>query len=108
MELTEEYIAQDLGIIPMDADVQLGEICAIRATNRQVLVDEINARIESGWIRAHPEASYLFVSLSCPDLGCPGCSAEYKTEADVPEHSVPCPCGNPNHWLIKYEEVNAD
>lgn len=25
-----------------------------------------------------------------------------QTEADVPHESVPCPCGDPNHWLVKY------
>jgi len=84
-------------------DITLGEICAITATNRQVLVDGINARM-GGWIDAHPEASYLYVSLSGEKLGCPGCSADYKTEVDVPAHSIPCSCGNPKHWLIKYEE----
>ena len=23
---------------------------------------------------------------------------------DAPHESVPCTCGNPNHWFVKYEE----
>ena len=82
----------------------LGEICAIRATNRNVLIDTINEYIlfHRGILRSE---TYLRVSLSGDELGCPGCSVEYKTEADVPEHSVPCPCGNPKHWLIRYERT---
>jgi len=26
----------------------------------------------------------------------------YKTFEDIPLHDVPCPCGNPNHWLVKW------
>lgn len=26
---------------------------------------------------------------------------EYTSWADVPRHDVPCPCGNPRHWLVK-------
>ncbi|MCJ7743301.1 MAG: hypothetical protein MUO99_01905 [Dehalococcoidales bacterium] len=82
---------------------ELGEICAITATNRQILIDGINSRVELGFFANNPDASYLHVALMGEGLGCPGCSAEYKTEADVPSLSVPCPCGNPKHWLIKYE-----
>ncbi len=23
-------------------------------------------------------------------------------KADIPKQDVPCPCGDPNHWLVKY------
>jgi len=26
----------------------------------------------------------------------------YYRHCDVPVKDVPCPCGDPNHWLIKY------
>ncbi len=32
-----------------------------------------------------------------------GYQVEYKTIEDIPDHDVPCPCGSPNHWLVKYE-----
>ena len=85
-------------------DMELGEICCVKATNRQVLIDAINARINSGWINAHPGAPYLNLSLGGEQLGHPEYSIDYPTEADVPAHSVPCICGNPDHWMIKYEE----
>lgn len=34
-----------------------------------------------------------------------GGSATYRTIDDIPLVDVPCPCGDPNHWLIKYTEV---
>jgi len=108
MELTKEF--QDLGLVQKPVDMYLanGEInmlCAIKATNRKALIDGINAYIESDFFVKNPDADYLHVELSGEQLGCEGGSATYKTEADIPEHSVPCPCGNPKHWLIKYEEI---
>ena len=32
---------------------------------------------------------------------CGGGVTLYKTIDDVPEIDVPCPCGNPNHWIVK-------
>lgn len=28
-----------------------------------------------------------------------------ETLDDFPEQSVPCPCGDPKHWLVKIEKV---
>ena len=86
-----------------NTDIEQGEICCIKATNRQALVNATNAYINSGWINFNPEMPYLRISLSGERLGCSGCSVDYKTEADIPAYSVPCICGNPKHWMIKYE-----
>jgi hypothetical protein len=29
----------------------------------------------------------------------------YKYIDDVPDVDVPCPCGNPNHWVIKIQRI---
>ena len=101
-DLTKE--AQEAGIIPTLEDIKLGMACAIEATNRQVLVERIKLLVDSGFLDGKEGEPYLHVELSGEGLGCCGCSADYATEADVPEHSVPCTCGNPKHWLIKYDE----
>lgn len=31
-----------------------------------------------------------------------GETVEYQTADDVPVVDTPCPCGNPNHWLIQF------
>ncbi len=36
----------------------------------------------------------LVVTLSC--------GSQLKIPIDIPDHDVPCPCGNPNHWLVKH------
>lgn len=103
--LTKKF--QDLGLVmkPEDLDDRDKDICALKALNKKDLIDTINANIDiNSFLAKHPDANYLHVALSGDKLGCPGCSADYKTEADVPEHSIPCICGNPKHWLIKYEE----
>ncbi len=83
-------------------------ICAIQATNRQALIDTINALVDSSHLKGTDGKPYLHIELDDKQLGCAGCSVDYATEADVPYHSVPCTCGNPKHWLIKYEEVIDD
>ena len=44
--------------------------------------------------------SHPFLTVDLKECGG---SAVYETWEDVPEVDVPCPCSNPNHWLIKYE-----
>lgn len=41
-----------------------------------------------------------FVEINMP---C-GQKITYEKSSDIPWESVPCPCGNPKHWVIKYEE----
>lgn len=53
------------------------------------------------WIAALDEeknSTLLVVSLE----PCGG-QATYRTADDVPLVDVPCPCGDPNHWLIRWE-----
>lgn len=86
-----------------EVNITLGRVCAIEATNRQVLIDYISTFVDSAQFTGKEGTAYLRVELSGERLGCEGCSADYATENDVPEESVPCFCGNPNHWLIKYD-----
>jgi hypothetical protein len=74
--------------------------CAVKATNRQALVDYIKAfTYPSG-----KNTPILSIALGGKDLGHAESSVKYTTEADISHQSVPCPCGNPKHWLIKYDE----
>lgn len=68
---------------------------AVWATNRKMLIDMCNSVI--GQVGISEDMVYLHIESECG-------SVDYKTEDDVPSHSVPCPCGNPEHWLIKYKE----
>ena len=81
----------------------LQQVCAIKTTNRQALVTYIDSMLEC-CPRDNPDADYLMVSLGGPDIGHPECVARYKAKGDVPSKSVPCCCGNPKHWLLKYEQ----
>uniref|UniRef100_A0A6M3L799 Uncharacterized protein n=1 Tax=viral metagenome TaxID=1070528 RepID=A0A6M3L799_9ZZZZ len=40
----------------------------------------------------------LGISMPC------GNSITIATEQDIPLKSLPCMCGNPEHWFVKYEE----
>ena len=39
-------------------------------------------------------------------LGCGG--ATYRTADDIPPVDVPCPCGDPNHWLIRWQDCQNE
>lgn len=78
------------------------EICAIRVANRRVLADNISGMIDSSFFNGDKNKTYLHVELI--NIDCCGGSVDYVTEPDIPYHSVPCPCGNPKHWLIRYVE----
>lgn len=49
----------------------------------------------------NPDFILLFVSLEA----CGG-HATYRTADDFPLVDVPCPCGNPNHWLVRWSEFS--
>jgi len=93
-----------------EVDIKLREICCIEATNRKVLIDNINKCIPLDWgenyLTEHPESNYLEVEfIDRESQNHPRSRRVYQTPADIPEHSVPCDCGNPNHWLIKYTDA---
>jgi hypothetical protein len=44
-----------------------------------------------------PGADYISITMPC------GKTVAYRTAKDVPDESVPCTCGNRNHWFLKYE-----
>ena len=87
-----------------NVNVKLGNVHTIKATNRQALIDAINQYANSSFFDGAKDKTYLHIELSGEQLGCAGCSVDYATEADAPYHSVPCACGNPKHWLIKYDK----
>ena len=40
----------------------------------------------------------LVIQMSC------GHQVTYKTKDDIPDTDVPCPCGDPTHWFIRYQD----
>lgn len=47
------------------------------------------------------ESGLPFITITMP------CGTEviYQSFEDIPNEDVPCPCGNPNHWVIQYREL---
>lgn len=64
-----------------------------------VLGKELLIKEESAlaYRETNPDKPLLIIEMPC------GSRIEYWAYSDIPEVDVPCPCGNPNHWLIKYE-----
>ena len=46
-----------------------------------------------------PDYDLLEISMEC------GGHAVYHRGENIPLVDVPCPCGDPNHWLIKWIEL---
>jgi len=69
---------------------------------KQVLVDAIDKEIAKGREpgRLYPKLDiYLSISMPC------GQHLKYRTPDDIPGHDVPCPCGDPTHWMIRYRDL---
>ncbi len=71
-------------------------IAAFYADSPELLVAHVAERLAE--MPADPERATIAL---CAVLPCGG-SASYPTVNDIPRHDVPCPCGDPTHWLIKY------
>jgi len=69
---------------------------------KQILVDSIKEYIRRYGDRVHFDYSLGVLVI---DLDPCGGHATYKTWADIPDHDVPCPCGDPTHWLIRYRDL---
>ena len=72
---------------------------------KQVMVDALKQqiRLKGGIVhRKHPDGVLVI------DLDPCGGHATYMTWADIPDHDVPCPCGNPTHWLIRYHDMRGE
>jgi hypothetical protein len=51
------------------------------------------------------DANILFIKMPC------GKSISFKKYEDIPDESMPCTCGNPKHYFIRYvktEEISAE
>lgn len=72
------------------------EWCIVIAPSKKALLEWFDRH----HIYLRPSLSDDFMAVYTP---C-GSTVIYKNRDDIPDHSVPCPCGNPKHWIIKYEE----
>lgn len=75
------------------------EMVAVRADSREVLLAYVlegkrDLERESPGIRVDPVLRVSFIPC--------GGRISYHTLEDIPSEDVPCSCGDPKHWLIKY------
>ncbi len=80
------------------------------AYRQDMAVNPIPRRHENTWKRAirdftREELSPLFpfdFKMPCGFLG------KYQSLDEVPLEDVPCPCGNPQHWFVRYRYQDYD
>jgi len=61
------------------------------AKHRQDLLDALDGLCMT-------PSAYFSLPLSC------GSRVTYQTREDVPDASVPCPCGQSGAWAIRYQQ----
>lgn len=82
--------------MPEDTENTIIEF-GVKATNREVFVNKINEIIKKMPSQGlHAQKPVFEVTLSC------GENKIYQEIKDIPSESVPCSCGNPTHFFIKY------
>jgi len=83
-------------------------------------MNELKIDVNEEWIGIHVEGggyrefihllkqrthgSLYSIPLLTVNPPCCDTVRKWNTFQDIPAISVPCPCGNPNHWLIKYDK----
>ncbi len=72
-----------------------GEVICWRAASHKALVDYLESNVDLS------KVDVVLVGGIHGEGMC-GTWVGYKTLEDIPHESVPCPCGNPKHWIIKY------
>ena len=54
------------------------------------------------------DAKWFGIFLKFPSAGFnPPCGINMFKELKERVDDIPCPCGNPNHWLLKIEDTNG-
>lgn len=65
--------------------------------SKGLIIERLHAR---DFKQRNPDRPVLTITMPC------GVCQEYSTYDDIPDVDIACPCGNPSHWIIKYEIVN--
>ena len=80
---------------------------AIKATSYEALRENIlsfyNRHNREIGGKPFPLLPRPVVIISARDLPC-GTVFEYQSLEDIPADDTPCPCGDPTHWMIWYEQ----
>lgn len=48
-----------------------------------------------------PKFHFIEITMPCDTR------ITYRTFNEIPKEDVPCPCGNPKHWIVKYEVLEV-
>ena len=71
---------------------------------RREFIRVLAENVEKGMVDIAGFDPDVFMTVSLDAVfGCGG-QATYRTAEEVPLVNVPCPCGDPNHWLIRWRD----
>ena len=87
--ITQEAVGQAIGLLfQFDKRVPFDEARKCLKEDLARMAKEIRKTVEG--------APFLHISMPC------GESVSYQEYEDIPMTDIPCTCGNPKHWFIKY------
>ena len=69
--------------------------CGLLANSKQRMIELHEAHKLDEYVG---DVYFLRLDMPCGEV------LELKSVYDLPEHTLPCSCGNPNHFFVKYED----
>lgn len=86
--------------ITEDADNCYGVLAKVIGWSSRVAARDVLV-----WALLNDDTGVGTINKPLLDIQMPcGAYVAFHTSRDIPWESVPCPCGNKHHWIIKYEE----
>lgn len=93
LEQTDTKLESAIGIFVKFQDARgKGIPCSARDYLIYLLLSEASKNKDFDW-----SGPFLEIKMPCNH------SVIYESSIDIPVESVPCSCGDPAHWFIKYE-----
>jgi hypothetical protein len=73
--------------------------CAVVPCSEDIKIREVPAAYTAvKFVDCGGKAPLLYYAMPCGNV------YELKRGDRVPDEDIPCPCGDPNHWLVKIEK----
>jgi len=94
-------------IFPVKQHVGLPIVCP-QGVSRRAHLKVILGSIVKQQLQLHRARGFPDEAFSAVMTGIKSCGTKvyYKTLDDVPLDDTPCPCGDPNHWLVTWTIVD--
>lgn len=99
--LTEREIKQGAAACPLPGmgSVKIWAACTYLSTYTGLYVNSLSDLANEDFMLAVERATgerVIRISMPC------GVKRRYDSPDELPSRSLACPCGDPNHWIVRY------